>query len=266
MEDLILTRNETERTEALTKLESRIMGACRRTFEAYLEISKALWQIREGGLYEDTGAESITAYARTKFGFERAATFRFCSTGETADILTKAGLTLPEKQNEFLALATVPPEARAGVWQECLNESNTTAERIMQLASEYQEDDSGVDVDLDFSDNSETHAPDYVSQAFNTIQRHCSGLAIDLAYKMKRYQLLKWAGQDIETIKNIGDLLNQNPLWSVTRALRYLEHGHINDDTSLGYLVMLAKNNDEGLFVLEYGDYEVKIQKRVVSR
>lgn len=132
----------------LTKAESADFEALETTIEkglsTFLEVAKAIKQIKDLKYYEKIGFNNITSYVKSRFGLEKSRAYQLI---EVAEIDSKLSTTVekrPTSERQYRELAKVPEENRAQVL-EAANEKAAeqskplTASVIKQTAADFFE-------------------------------------------------------------------------------------------------------------------------------
>ena len=94
--------------------EERIIERGQRTF---IEVGNALARIRDQGLYKAAAFDTFERYCSERWGFQRAHAYRLMEAAGVVTEVSPMGDT-PVNERQARALAAVPTEERAQVWEE----------------------------------------------------------------------------------------------------------------------------------------------------
>lgn len=126
-----------EQLDRLNQLEFAIQKG----IDSITAMGEALREIRDSGLYKRYG--TFEDYCAVKWGFSRARAYQFIEAEKTVNNLLTSGVSpeaLPTNEAQARALASVPPEKQAEVWDRARAEGKPSAAKIKAMAADHLPD------------------------------------------------------------------------------------------------------------------------------
>jgi hypothetical protein len=112
-----------------------------RGLRTFVEVGRALREIRDRDLHRAAGYPSFDAYCRERWGFSRVRSTQLIAAAETAAVVTTVtGLPAPANERQARALGRVAREARPAAWAEALETApggRVTAEHVAAVVRRH---------------------------------------------------------------------------------------------------------------------------------
>jgi hypothetical protein len=285
-----------DRMVALERYEHRIAGGFRRGLEAACQIGEGLTRIEEQRLYEERGCQSFSEYLHDQWGFDERSGRRFMKVFRAVEILSRAGLALPENESQAAELGRLDPEELPTFWNKVLSICQakdvalTTAtvrkavRAVLQTPGTLEAPEKPAAVPqelkinpvLDFSENGEedehpslpASQPSFIlseqgERDLNRIGRLCGSDVSNAILKgnvhLSERDIRKWAEQDDQQVRRLTYYI-VDQRWTVTRALNY-ESKLITEETTIGQLALLARARG-GELLVKYQGLLIEVSKQ----
>lgn len=126
----------------------------------FMEMARALKEIRDRQLYKEAGYASFEAYCKGRFDFSRQRAHQIIEAAETTErmstLVNAPGLPLPTRETHARALAPLKdnPKEQAAAWQEAVETApngKVTAEHVAEVVERYVEPEPETEPDEDDS-------------------------------------------------------------------------------------------------------------------
>ena len=116
-------------TNALTQSERAQLQDCEHKIrESYLNVGKALREIRDSKLYRETH-KTFLAYCSERWGYQRASVYRLIDARTIVDHLEESpqiGDFLPDNESQTRPLAPLEPDQQVEAWKEAVDSAPRT--------------------------------------------------------------------------------------------------------------------------------------------
>ena len=105
--------------EVLARTLAECEAVVERGFDTFVEVGRALLEIRDRRLYRGAGFAAFGTYCRERWGWSRQHAYRLIDGAQVAELVSPAGDTPPERvARELVPLARADQEAAVALWVE----------------------------------------------------------------------------------------------------------------------------------------------------
>lgn len=119
-----------------------------RALSTFVDIGRALTEIRDGRLYKKNGYKSFESYCRERWGFQRDYSDRLIGAARVVDVVTPIGGTLPATESQARPLTKLPPKKQISAWTEVVGtapEGRVTARHVEAIVRKMLPEETVLD-------------------------------------------------------------------------------------------------------------------------